>query len=182
MSGKLRKDAGVRIRVRRATPRDTHQASSISRALRREVARGTHGMASRSPGSIRKSMEQGRAVLALDGERWVGFCYVSPWEGGKFVSTSALLVRPRYRRRGVGRRLKKAALLLCRQRFPESRPFGLTTSETVAEMNRQLGFRIVGYDAIPRDPGFWKACKSCPFHGILRRHRGRRCHCTAMLL
>jgi len=172
--------AGISVRV--ASSRHFRHAASISRALRREGDKGAQGVARRTARLLREKMAAGDAVIALDGEKWVGFCYVSPWEGGKFVSTSALIVRPAYRGRGIAKRLKIAALKQCRKRYPRARPFGLSTSPKVVRINEELGFVPVSYGELTRDPEFWKGCESCPFHGTLMARRGRSCRCVAMLL
>ncbi len=171
------------IEVAVAGPEQLRFAESVSRAIRREVDKGTLGMALRSPRTLREKILSGDAVLALDKTTgdWVGFGYVSPWEGGAFVATSALIVRPAYRGLGVARRLKEVALDAGRKRYPGARFFGLSTSEAVARINRDLGFKEVAYARITRDPGFWKGCETCPFHPVLEARGGESCQCKAML-
>ncbi|MBI4603731.1 MAG: GNAT family N-acetyltransferase [Planctomycetes bacterium] len=170
------------IAVRAAGPEDLRHADAISEAIRREVEGGAIGMALRPPELIREKMLSGDAAIALSGDRWAGFCYISPWEGGRFVSTSALIVEPSFRGRGVARLLKRESLRLARERHPAARPFGLTTSPAVAKVNLELGFREVSYREITRDPGFWKGCESCPLHATLTANRGESCHCKAFVL
>ena len=107
-------------------------------------------------------MAEGDAILALAaaapaskerGELWAGFCYISVWEGGRFVSTSALIVPPRFRGRGIARLLKEAALRLAGERYPGARPFGLSTSPAVVKINRELGLREARYAmALEKEP------------------------------
>ena len=120
-------------------------------------------------------------ACGIEGVHWVGFCYLSPWEDGRFVSTSALIVKPSHRGQGVARALKAAALSLARTRYPGARPFGLSTSDAVARINLSLGFREAAYREITGDPAFWKGCETCPLHATLLRNRGETCHCRAML-
>ena len=42
--------------------------------------RGT-GIAKRKPEYIKEKMSQGNAVIALDGDVAIGFCYIESWEG-----------------------------------------------------------------------------------------------------
>jgi len=160
-------------------------AESISDAIRIEVELGSIGMALRPPELIRERMLGGDALIAVaeggGSEDWTGFCYLSTWEAGAFVSTSALIVRPEHRGRGLARELKTAALLLAERRYPTARPFGLSTSDAVARVNLSLGFREVAYRELPRDPAFWKGCESCPLHATLLKNHGETCHCRAML-
>ncbi len=79
-------------------------------------------------------------------------------------------------------RLKEKALELCRIKFPGAVPFGLSTSERVAAINRRLGFREVPYAEITRDPEFWKGCETCPLFATLAANQRKSCHCRAMRL
>lgn len=166
-----------------AGPEQLRFVESISRAIRREVEKGTLGMALRSPGMLREKILSGDAVLAVDARKgdWAGFCYVSPWEGGAFVATSALIVRTPHRGLGVARRLKEVSFDAGRRRYPGARFFGLTTSEAVARINLDLGFKEVTYAQITRDPGFWQGCETCPHHTVLQASGRQSCWCKAML-
>ena len=62
--------------------------------------RGT-GIARRTPEYVIQRMENGNAVIALDGENFVGFCYIEQWGHGKFVANSGLIVHPNYGGKGV---------------------------------------------------------------------------------
>jgi GNAT superfamily N-acetyltransferase len=170
------------IIVRIAGEADLHHAESISEAIRREVEGGAIGMALRPADLLRSRMLAGDAVIALTLERWVGFCYAVPWEGGRFVATSALIVELRSRGLGIARRLKEAALRLARGRYPNATPFGLSTSPAVARINRDLGFREVPYAEITSDAEFWRGCESCPHHATLVANGGARCLCAAFIL
>ena len=55
--------------------------------------RGT-GIAKRTPEYISSKMENGNAVIALDGDKFAGFCYIEKWGHGKFVANSGLIVHP----------------------------------------------------------------------------------------
>ena len=47
--------------------------------------RGT-GIAKRTPEYIITKMENGNAVIALEGDKFAGFCYIEAWSHGKFVA------------------------------------------------------------------------------------------------
>jgi GNAT superfamily N-acetyltransferase len=180
----MERPGGIVVRV--AGEADIQHAESIAEAIRREVEGGAIGMALRPPELLRARMLAGDAVIAVSLERsdapWVGFCYVVPWEGGRLVATSALIVEPRRRGLGIARQLKEAALRLARARYPGATPFGLSTSAAVARINLDLGFREVPYAEITSDPEFWRGCESCPHHGTLVANGGARCLCAAFLL
>ena len=55
------------------------------------LQRGT-GIARRTPEYISAKIKGGKAVVALDGERLVGFSYIECWGHGDYVATSGLIV------------------------------------------------------------------------------------------
>lgn len=65
--------------------------------------RGT-GIAKRSPEYICKKMDQGDAVIALDGDKFAGFCYIETWDHQRFVANSGLIVHPDYRNQGLAKK------------------------------------------------------------------------------
>ena len=70
------------------------------------LQRGT-GIAKRSPEYIAAKMTGGKAVVALDGEKLIGFSYIECWGHGDFVATSGLIVDPEYRHMGLAERIKR---------------------------------------------------------------------------
>jgi len=145
------------------------------------IARRT-GISKRSPQSIQLKMKQGDAVIAFisDG-RWAGFYYISPWENGKFVSNSGLIVAPEFRKTGVGKKIKRKIFELSRQKYPNAKIFSLTTGLAVMKMNHELGFEPVTYSEITKDDAFWEGCKSCVNCPILMSKGRKNCLCTALL-
>ncbi|GHC51299.1 hypothetical protein GCM10008083_13680 [Ulvibacter litoralis] len=71
--------------------------------------RGT-GIAKRTPEYVSTKMENGNAVIALDGDTFAGFCYIEAWSHGKFVANSGLIVHPDYREQGLAKKLSKRCL------------------------------------------------------------------------
>ena len=96
--------------------------------------RGT-GIAKRNPEYIRKKMEEGKAIIALHGDEFAGFCYIESWDHEHFVANSGLIVKPEFRGKGLARQIKKKAFDLSRQRFPNAKLFGLTTGAAVMKIN-----------------------------------------------
>jgi hypothetical protein len=144
-------------------------------------ARGT-GIAKRSPIYVMEKMLEGKAIIAttLAGE-WVGFCYVETWEHGKFVANSGLIVHPDYRKSGIATRIKAKAFELSRERYPNAKIIGLTTSLAVMKINSDLGYEPVTLNQLPGDEAFWKGCSSCVNYDILNRTERKHCLCTGML-
>ena len=142
--------------------------------------RGT-GIAKRSPEYIRSKILQGKAVLALDGDKVTGFCYIETWEHGKYVANSGLIVHPDYRHQKLALQIKKRILRLSHELFPEAKVFGITTSNAVLKINFQLGYRPVTFSELTTDPEFWKGCQGCVNYDILQRTGQKMCLCTGMI-
>jgi N-acetylglutamate synthase-like GNAT family acetyltransferase len=170
------------IIIRVATPDDKQYAAIITDEMERSAkARGT-GIAKRSPEYIAMKMEEGKAVIAVmpDGE-WVGFCYIEEWSHGKFVANSGLIVAPDHRKSGVAKSIKQRIFQLSREKYPESKIFGLTTGLAVMKINSDLGYEPVTYSELTDDEEFWAGCKSCVNYDILMSKERKNCMCTAML-
>ncbi|HPR30464.1 MAG TPA: GNAT family N-acetyltransferase, partial [Prolixibacteraceae bacterium] len=142
--------------------------------------RGT-GIARRTYEYIATKMQQGKAVIALDGDRFAGFCYIESWGHNRFVANSGLIVAPAYRGKGLAKRIKKKAFELSRTKFPDAKLFGLTTGLAVMKINTELGYRPVTFSELTDDQDFWKGCQSCVNYDILMRTQRTKCLCTAML-
>jgi GNAT superfamily N-acetyltransferase len=126
-------------------------------------------------------MEAGNAVVAFDGDVLVGFCYVEIWSHNRYVVNSGLVVHPDYRKSGLAREIKRKVFNLARDKFPEAKVFGITTSLAVMKINTELGYKPVTFSELTQDDAFWAGCKSCPNYDILERNERRMCLCTAML-
>ncbi len=142
--------------------------------------RGT-GIAQRTPEYIIKRLENGNAVIALDGEKFAGFCYIEVWGHKKFVANSGLIVHPDYRNQGLAKKIKKAIFELSKKKFPEAKIFGITTGLAVMKMNYELGYKPVTFSELTEDPAFWKGCQTCKNFDVLTRTERKMCLCTGML-
>lgn len=144
------------------------------------LQRGT-GIARRSTDYIGSKLKGGKAVVALDGERLVGFSYIESWGHGDFVATSGLIVDPEYRHLGLAARIKEKTFQLARQRFPYAKIFSITTSLPVMKLNSRMGYKPVTFSELTDDDEFWKGCQGCKNYDILQRNNRRMCLCTGML-
>ncbi len=168
--------------VRIATSDDKKYAETITTEMEESAkARGT-GIAKRSPEYIEKKMDEGKSVIATthDGV-WVGFCYIEAWQHGKYVANSGLIVSPTFRKTGVATEIKQKIFALSREKYPDSKIFGLTTGLAVMKINSDLGYEPVTYSELTNDEEFWKGCKSCVNYEILMSKERKNCMCTAML-
>lgn len=142
--------------------------------------RGT-GIARRTPEYLTQKILEGKAIIALDGGVFAGFCYIETWGNKQFVANSGLIVVETYRGKGLAKRIKQKAFELSRSRYPDAKIFGLTTGAAVMKINYELGYRPVTYAELTDDEAFWKGCQSCVNYDILQRQNRRFCMCTAML-
>lgn len=142
--------------------------------------RGT-GIARRTYEYLAGKMQEGKAIIALEGELFAGFCYIETWGHQQFVANSGLIVSPEYRGIGLAREIKKKAFELSRKRFPQAKIFGLTTGLAVMKINHQLGYRPVTYSELTNDDSFWNGCQGCVNYDILQRTGRTKCLCTGML-
>lgn len=144
------------------------------------LQRGT-GIAKRSPEYIAQKMKSGKAVVAFDGDRLIGFSYIECWGHGDFVATSGLIVDPEYRHQGLAERIKRKTFALARKKFPYAKIFSITTSLPVMKLNTRMGYEPVTFSELTDDKEFWAGCKGCINYDILQRNNNVRCICTGML-
>lgn len=142
--------------------------------------RGT-GIAKRTPNYIQKKLQNGNAVIALDGEIFAGFCYIEVWGHGKYVANSGLIVHPKFRGQGLAKKIKQRVFDLSKEKFPDAKIFGITTGLAVMKINYELGYKPVTFSELTDDPEFWKGCQTCKNFDILTRTEQKLCLCTGML-
>lgn len=142
--------------------------------------RGT-GIAKRKPEYVESKMREGKAIIALYGEDFAGFCYIESWGHDQFVANSGLIVKEKYRGKGLAKEIKHKAFELSRTRFPKAKLFGLTTGLAVMKINTELGYVPVTFSELTNDPDFWKGCENCVNFDVLSRNHYTRCLCTGMI-
>ncbi|WP_347922853.1 GNAT family N-acetyltransferase [Pontimicrobium sp. SW4] len=142
--------------------------------------RGT-GIAKRKPEYIITKMENGNAVIALDGNKFAGFCYIEVWSHGKFVANSGLIVHPDFRNKGLAKQIKQKVFEHSRTKFPEAKVFSITTGLAVMKMNSDLGYKPVTFSELTNDQSFWNGCQTCKNYDVLQRTEQKMCLCTGML-
>ncbi len=142
--------------------------------------RGT-GIAKRTHEYVAQKMKEGKAVIALDGNKFAGFSYIESWGNKQYVTTSGLIVHPDYRGLGIAKRIKEMTFKLARMRWPHAKIFSLTSGAAVMKMNTELGYVPVTFADLTNDESFWRGCEGCVNHDILERTNRRYCICTGML-
>ena len=144
------------------------------------AVRGT-GIAKRTPEYVAAKIQERKAIIALAGTEFAGFCYIETWGEKRFVANSGLIVVDKFRGCGLAKRIKKTAFNLSRERYPDAKIFGLTTGLAVMRINSELGYKPVTFSELTDDEAFWKGCQSCVNYDILERTQRRFCLCTGML-
>lgn len=142
--------------------------------------RGT-GIARRSPAYVEQKMLEGKAIIALHGNEFAGFCYIETWGNKEFVANSGLIVVDKFRGKGLAKNIKRKAFELSRTKYPNAKIFGLTTGLAVMKINSELGYKPVTFSELTDDDSFWKGCQSCVNYDILQRTKRKHCLCTGML-
>ncbi len=142
--------------------------------------RGT-GIAQRTPEYIQKKIIEGRSIISFVNNEWGGFCYLEEWSDTQYVANSGLIVNPIFRNLGIAKKIKTKIFKLSRKLYPNSKIFGLTTSQAVMNINSGLGYKPVIYSELTHDENFWNGCKSCVNYEILISKEKKNCLCTAML-
>lgn len=142
--------------------------------------RGT-GIARRTPEYIINKMEKGNAVIALEDEKFAGFCYIETWSHEKYVANSGLIVHPDFRNRGLAKQIKAVVFNHSREKYPHAKIFGITTGLAVMKINYELGYQPVTFSELTDDDSFWEGCKTCKNYDILTRTERKMCLCTGMM-
>ena len=142
--------------------------------------RGT-GIAKRTHEYVATKMKEAKAVIALYGDEFVGFSYIETWGNEQYVTTSGLIVDPKFRGLGVAKRIKDLTFTLARTRWPHAKIFSLTSGAAVMAMNTQLGYHPVTFADLTDDEAFWRGCEGCINVDVLKRTGRKYCICTGML-
>ena len=143
---------GEDIRVLVADAEHEKYVDTIIETIREAARKRGTGIAERTHEYVATKMKEGKAVLALDGDRFVGFSYIETWGNKHYVTTSGLIVHPDYQGLGVAKRIKDYTFTLARLRWPNAKIFSLTSGDA-----------------------------GCINHDILEAKNRKFCVCTGML-
>ena len=141
------------------------------------------GIASRTHEYVAKKMRERKAIIALAGEEFAGFCYIESWEDKHYVANSGLIVVDKFRKHHLATRIKEMAFTLSRLRWPKAKLFGLTSQGAVMKINTRLGYVPVPFSELTQDDDYWKGCGTpenpcCINCDILARTKRKYCVCT----
>lgn len=169
------------ITVKFAEPEHAKYSDLIVKLIYESALQRGTGIAKRTPEYIAQKINGGKSVVALHGDRLVGFSYIESWGHGDFVATSGLIVDPEYRHLGLAGAIKAKTFELARLRFPFAKIFSITTSLPVMKLNSRMGYKPVTFSELTDDEEFWRGCEGCRNYDILQRNNRRMCLCTGML-
>lgn len=169
------------VSVMFATEEHTKYAQLIVDLIYKSALQRGTGIARRSPEYIIEKIRGEKAVVAMYGDRLIGFSYIESWGHGDYVATSGLIVDPEFRKLGLAGRIKNKTFELARRRFPYAKIFSITTSLPVMKLNTRLGYKPVTFSELTSDEEFWKGCEGCVNYDVLQRNNRRMCLCYGML-
>jgi GNAT superfamily N-acetyltransferase len=171
----------LNIKIIEANEQHVSQAQRVCDLVYESAQQRGTGIAKRTPEYIAQKMRDGKAIVALDGDKLIGFSYIETWGHGKFVANSGLIVDPEYRNMGLAFKIKKKIFELSRKKYPNAKIFGITTGLAVMKINSALGYVPVTFSELTDDEVFWKGCEGCRNYDILQRNNSKMCLCTGML-
>lgn len=169
------------VKIIKANERHVQFAEEICNMMADAAKQRGTGIAKRTPEYITSKIKEGKAIIALKGDRAAGFCYIETWGHGKYVANSGLIVHPDFRGSGLAKSIKEEIFQLSLEKFPDAKIFGITTSLAVMKINSDLGYKPVTFSELTNDEAFWKGCQSCKNYDILTRTDRSHCLCTGML-
>ncbi len=169
------------IKIKVADENDEKYVDTILDTIREAAKKRGTGIAERTHEYVATKMKEGKAVLALHGDKFAGFSYIETWGNKHYVTTSGLIVHPDYLGLGVAKRIKDYTFTLARVRWPHAKIFSLTSGDAVMKMNTQLGYVPVSFNQLTDDEAFWRGCQGCINHDILVAKNRKFCICTGML-
>ena len=164
-----------------ATKKHIKYAEIISKTIDKSAEQRGTGIAKRTPEYIEAKIGGGNAVIALEGEKFAGFCYIETFGDKNFVVHSGLIVHPDFRHQGLAKKIKTKVFKHSEQKYPNSKIFGITTGLAVMKINYELGYKPVTFSELTDDPEFWKGCQTCTNYDVLQRTDQKMCLCTGML-
>ena len=167
--------------IKVASEQDVRYAEDICQLIYESALKRGTGIAKRSSEYVAAKLNQGKAVVALEGDRLIGFSYIESWGHDKFVANSGLIVDPEYRNSGIARMVKHKIFELSRKLYPDAYIFSITTGLAVMKLNSELGFVPTPFSELTNDEEFWRGCEGCRNYDILMRNNRKMCLCTGMI-
>ena len=112
------------IRIDVAGEQHVQYVEEINDAIDKASKQRGTGIARRTNEYLEAKIKEGKAIIALDKDKFAGFCYIETWGNKGFVANSGLIVVPEYRGYGLAKAIKDKAFHLSRTKFPNAKIFG----------------------------------------------------------
>ena len=125
-----------------------------------------------SEADLRKTINDGNSVLVLANKEIVGFICLILYR--EYVEISALIVAPKYRRKGIATTLMEKSIDSAKEKYSDKKII-LFANEISFQLSQRFNFVIVDKESL--DIIFWKACDICPEYKNFPN-----CHCQPMML
>lgn len=169
------------VEIRTTTTQDEKYAEEICKQYKISAQERGVGIAQREVPYVQRKMNNGDAIIAFVNGDLAGFCYMEVFEDAHFVVHSGLIVFPQYRDLGIGKQIKTTIFKLSREKYPDSKVFGITTSIATMKINLELGYKPVAFSELTTSDVFWAGCKQCTNYDVLTRNNKKRCLCLGMM-
>jgi len=156
-------------------------ANIISDTIDKSAEQRGTGIAKRSPDYIKTKILNGNAIIAIEKNKFAGFCYIEVFSEKNYVVHSGLIVHEAYRKQGLAKKIKTKVFKYSKNKYPDAKIFGITTGLAVMKINYELGYKPVTFSELTSDPEFWKGCQTCTNYDVLQRTNQKMCLCTGML-
>ena len=164
-----------------ATKEHIKYANIISATIDKSAEQRGTGIAKRSPDYIKTKILNANAIIAVENNKFAGFCYIEVFSEKNYVVHSGLIVHEKYRKQGLAKKIKTKVFNYSKKKYPEAKIFGITTGLAVMKINYELGYKPVTFSELTSDPEFWKGCQTCTNYDVLKRTNEKMCLCTGML-
>ncbi|OJV39207.1 MAG: hypothetical protein BGO29_03055 [Bacteroidales bacterium 36-12] len=142
--------------IKIANQSDFKYLPDIIDEINRSAKERETGIVDRTVGYLKRKINEGFAVIIIDknNNEWVAFSSLEVWFHDRYVSNTALIVRPKYRGNGLLKILKTRIVQLAKELFPNATLFSLTASPAILKANLQLGYTEVPFDYFRNDELF----------------------------
>jgi GNAT superfamily N-acetyltransferase len=142
--------------IKIANQSDFKYLPDIIDEINRSAKERETGIVDRTVGYLKRKINEGFAVIIIDknNNEWVAFSSLEVWFHDRYVSNTALIVRPKYRGNGLLKILKTRIVQLAKELFPNATLFSLTASPAILKANLQLGYTEVPFDYFRNDQLF----------------------------
>lgn len=113
-------------------------------------------MCSQKMEDLIEQISGGEAIIAFCDSEWVGYCYIQSWNNYSEICGS--VVKPSFRKQGIGTALKKACLELALKKYP-NKPVITLSHDASMQTSLKLGFEVC--DKYSFDSEVWDLCCQC---------------------